>query len=370
MIRSLIAKIEGELPPELEEKYRLRYLRDDSRQSMVCVSLLTISLMVFIYNDYIILGLNTIFFTILAVRLLLLAMGIFLVIYLQHVKKRDTYEWLTFAWAMVGIGLITLVDYTRPPDYVFHVIVDIIVIMVVYYGIPNRLILWALASLFYSASIIFLLIFLKADIPAAAIFTSIFALLMVNIGGLFIVRRMNTYRRKHFLISNELDNLASNDSLTGILNRRMFIELSEKELARYKRSHSEFLLLIIDIDRFKNINDTHGHLEGDKVLKELANIMKNCVRSSDIFGRIGGDEFGILLIETSLAKVRGIAEQIRKSCHATRITTEENKSIHFSVSIGLTETRRSDSNLDQIIRRADSALYKAKEAGKNCIAVS
>jgi diguanylate cyclase (GGDEF)-like protein len=370
MIKTLISKIEGELPPDLEEKYRERYLRDDSRQAIICITFLSLSLMAFIYNDYLILGVSRVFFTILIVRSLLLIMGIFLLIYLQHVKKRDTYEWLTFAWVMVGIGLIALVDYTRPPNYIFHIITDIIVIMVVYYGIPNRLILWALGSILYSASIIFVLVSSKSDIPPAAIFTSIFALVMVNFGGLFLVRRMNGYRRKHFLISNELDNLASHDSLTGILNRRMFLELSEKELARYKRYHQNFLLLIMDIDRFKDINDTYGHLEGDKVLKELAKIISSRIRSSDIFGRIGGDEFGLLLIETSLGKVSDIANQLRAACQEARITTDDNRIIKFTISVGLTETRGSDTNLDDTIRRADVALYKAKQAGKDVVVIS
>jgi diguanylate cyclase (GGDEF)-like protein len=150
----------------------------------------------------------------------------------------------------------------------------------------------------------------------------------------------------------------------------MFIELSEKELARYKRYHTDFLLLIMDIDKFKNINDTHGHLEGDKVLKEMAKIVSSRIRSSDVFGRIGGDEFGLLLIETSLERVSDIAEHIRKACHDTRINTDDNKTIKFTISIGVTETKKNDENLDEILRRADIALYKAKQAGKDQVMTS
>lgn len=167
------------------------------------------------------------------------------------------------------------------------------------------------------------------------------------------------------MTSYELDKLASNDSLTNILNRRMFLELSEKELARYKRYDNDFSMLIMDIDHFKNINDTYGHLEGDKVLKELVRVISSRIRSSDIFGRIGGDEFGLLLLETSLEKVSNIAIQIRSACKAATIITDDNKEIKFTISIGLTETRKNDTNLDEIIRRADMALYKAKQAGKD-----
>jgi diguanylate cyclase (GGDEF)-like protein len=365
MLQSLVSKIEGELPPEFEEKYRLQYLRDDVRQAMICISLLTVSIVAFIYNDYNLLGLNQTFYVILSLRLLLLINTIILLIYLRSVKTRQSYEWLTFSWVLMGIALLVLIDYTRPPDYFFHIAIDIIAILIIYFGIPNRLLLWLLAAILLTVSNIYLMIFVKEYITDTIIFTSILALLLVNIGGLFITRRMNIYKRKYFMTSYELDKLASNDSLTNILNRRMFLELSEKELARYKRYDNDFSMLIMDIDHFKNINDTYGHMEGDKVLKEFVRIISSRIRSSDIFGRIGGDEFGLLLLETSLEKVSNIAIQIRSACKAATIITDDNKEIKFTISIGLTETRKNDTNLDEIIRRADMALYKAKQAGKD-----
>lgn len=365
MLKSIISKIEGELPPEFEEKYRKQYLRDDSRQAVICIALLTVAILAFIYNDYATLGLSQTFYLILSIRGLLMVNTIILIIYLRNIKTREAYEWLTFSWVLMGIGLLTVVDYTSPPDYVFHIVIDIIVILIVYFGIPNRLLLWFFAAILLSTSVIYLMIFVKVNTSDVVVFTSVFALLLVNAGGLFITRRINNYKRKYFMTSYELDQLASNDSLTGILNRRMFLELSEKELARYKRYDNDFLLLILDIDHFKNINDTYGHLEGDKVLKELVKIIQSRIRSSDIFGRIGGDEFGLLLLETSLEKVSNIAGQIREACKSARIISEDKKEIKFTISVGLTETRKNDTNLDEIIRRADTALYKAKQAGKD-----
>jgi diguanylate cyclase (GGDEF)-like protein len=365
MLQSFISKLEGELPPDMEREYRLNYLRDDSRQAIISIALLTVALIVFIYNDYIILGICQLFYVLLIIRILLLVISIILLIYLVHVNDRNTYEWLTFAWALVGIALITLVNYTRPPGYLFHMSLDIIVILIVYFGIPNRLIFLIFTTILYSTSIIYLLLSSQTGISAAVIFTAIFSLLLVNVGGLYITRRMNLYKRKQFMISRELDKLASHDSLTGILNRRMFIELAEKELSRYKRYQNKFVLLIIDIDVFKNINDTYGHLEGDQVLKQLAEIVKNRMRSSDIFGRIGGDEFGIILIETSTDKVSDFTERICKACRDSTTTTHDGKQIKFTVSVGMTETREDDNNLDLIMRRADIALYQAKQAGRD-----
>jgi diguanylate cyclase (GGDEF)-like protein len=176
---------------------------------------------------------------------------------------------------------------------------------------------------------------------------------------------MNLYKRKQFMISHKLDELASNDSLTGIHNRRMFIELAEKELSRFKRYQNKFVLLIIDVDMFKYINDTYGHLEGDKVLKRLVQIIKSRMRVTDIFGRIGGDEFGALLIETSLEKVNDFAKRICTACRDSEVLIETGKSIQFTVSIGMTETGEQDDNLDDIIRRADIALYRAKQIGRD-----
>jgi diguanylate cyclase (GGDEF)-like protein len=365
MLQSFISRLEGELPPDLEKEYRLNYLKDDSRQAMISIALLAVALTVFIYNDYIIQGFSDTFFFLLSIRILFLILSIVLLIYLAHVKSRNKYEWLTFAWSLVGIALISLVNYTRPPGYIFHIALDVIVILVVYFGIPNRLLFWIFTTILYSTSIIYLLLSTRAQISEAAIFTSIFSLLLVNIGGLYITRRMNLYKRKQFMISHELDELASNDSLTGILNRRMFIELAEKELSRYKRYQNKFVLLIIDVDMFKYINDTYGHLEGDKVLKQLVQIIRKQVRSTDIFGRIGGDEFGALLIETSLKKVSDFAKRICKACRDSVILTETGKSIQFTISIGMTETGEKEDNLDDIIRRADIALYQAKQAGRD-----
>lgn len=365
MLQSIISRLEGDLPSPLEKEYGQHYLRDDSRQAMISIALLTIYLTVFIYNDYLLLGLSTTFYIFLAIRSLMLVNSIILLIYLIHVKNRSTYEWLTFVWALVGVALITMVDFTRPQGYVLQITLDIIVILVIYFGIPNRLLFWIFISILFSTSIIYTLISLGGEISQTGLFTSVFSLLLVNVGGLFITRRIYSYRRKQFMIRHELDRLACNDSLTGILNRRMFIELAEKEFSRFKRYGETFVLLIIDIDFFKEINDTHGHLEGDKVLIKLVDVVNNRIRGSDIFGRIGGDEFGILLIETSIDKVSNIAEQIRDACRESSIITNTGNVIKFTISLGMTETFIEASNLDQIIQKADTALYKAKNAGRN-----
>jgi len=145
----------------------------------------------------------------------------------------------------------------------------------------------------------------------------------------------------------------------------MFIELTEKELIRQKRYNDPFTLLIIDIDEFKKVNDTYGHLEGDEVLKRFVDLVNSQIRKSDLFGRIGGEEFCVLLIKTSLKEAAEIAARIHKKCREIEIVTRNGKTVKFTVSTGITQVQKTDVNLDQIMRRADIALYRAKEGGRD-----
>lgn len=163
-------------------------------------------------------------------------------------------------------------------------------------------------------------------------------------------------------LRGELEHLATHDSLTGALNRRALIEAAELELARCRRNHGIMALLMIDLDHFKAINDTHGHPVGDRVLVDFVARVKNLLRQPDRFGRFGGEEFVALLPETPLNEARVVAERLRAMIEAK---TEDLPPC--TVSIGVTVSRSDDAGLDEIISRADAALYQAKHAGRNRI---
>lgn len=162
--------------------------------------------------------------------------------------------------------------------------------------------------------------------------------------------------------------LSQTDSLTGIYNRRYFFLLAEKEVKkayRYKRDLSVFML---DLDFFKKINDTYGHAAGDKVLQLTAKILTQNLRSVDIFGRYGGEEFVIMLPETNSIDALKVAERIRRYIETTSFEVDDNVIINITVSLGVCSepVKGTDiTNLNKLIDGADQALYRAKRSGRN-----
>ena len=164
----------------------------------------------------------------------------------------------------------------------------------------------------------------------------------------------------------EEKNKAYNDALTGIPNRMSFDERINNEFSRWKRYKNRLTLCLVDIDKFKNVNDTYGHKAGDIVLRTVAEKCISKVRKSDFFCRYGGEEFALILPETNLSAAIAVAETLRMSIE--RCTFQYGDQIvPITISCGLAEFKGKD-NLDTIFNRADKALYKAKESGRNrCI---
>lgn len=157
---------------------------------------------------------------------------------------------------------------------------------------------------------------------------------------------------------------AYTDALTGLANRRTFdLELSRR-LAQRQRQGTPFCLLIIDIDNFKSFNDEFGHLLGDAILKKLAGILQTTARQMDVVARLGGDEFAVLLPDNTLDTASQGAERIRSAISDSPIRYEGHEHM-LTVSIGLAEAQFDD-DLVSLFKRSDSALYSAKEAGRNC----
>jgi len=162
----------------------------------------------------------------------------------------------------------------------------------------------------------------------------------------------------------EVARLASTDSLTGAANRRTFLEQLETALARVKRFSESASLLMVDIDHFKAINDTYRHAGGDTVLKHFAGVCQSRLRRVDLLGRLGGEEFGILLAGADCASACEFANQLRQRLADTPACTPD-VSIAFTVSIGVTQIGRTDSDAETVLGRADVALYRAKDTGRN-----
>ena len=162
----------------------------------------------------------------------------------------------------------------------------------------------------------------------------------------------------------EIYRLTTVDGLTQIYNKRYFLETLEREISRAHRYHRDLALIMFDIDFFKNVNDTHGHLAGDSVLKQLASVLKGRIRREDIMARYGGEEFAIILPEISVHNAMVFADKVRKLVEKTPFKFEDTK-IPITVSVGVAEIGAGIQSTGDFIRIADEKLYQAKQEGRN-----
>ncbi|WDE06793.1 GGDEF domain-containing protein [Thalassomonas viridans] len=166
-------------------------------------------------------------------------------------------------------------------------------------------------------------------------------------------------------LKKNLEVKANTDELTQLANRRNFIDQAEKEFIRARRYHLPLSLLAIDIDCFKDINDTYGHHVGDQVLKEVAAVCAANLRGADCIGRMGGEEFSVLLPETGGDAARVMAERLCRQVRDYQLAGPRKDAIKSTISIGISEMLAGDDDLDDMLIRADKALYKAKEGGRD-----
>lgn len=161
----------------------------------------------------------------------------------------------------------------------------------------------------------------------------------------------------------EVQNLSITDPLTGLYNRRGFFEAGRREVERARRYGHTLSAIIFDLDHFKQVNDTYGHATGDRVLEAVTARCEDALREVDIFGRYGGEEFAVLLPETPLEDAKGVAERLRHTA-ARPIETEEG-ALTVTISLGVAATRGDTADVQELLLRADRALYEAKNAGRN-----
>ncbi|MBR4126994.1 MAG: diguanylate cyclase [Alphaproteobacteria bacterium] len=166
----------------------------------------------------------------------------------------------------------------------------------------------------------------------------------------------------------QLFDQATRDPLTKCYNRRQFDELAKKEIQRSRRYNHPFCLFMIDADHFKNVNDTHGHAVGDLVLQALADCCRRTLRESDIVARFGGEEFVILLPESTIENAFRVAERLRIKISKLVVKNEQDEDVQFTVSIGLVSSTVTD-DIPEMLKMADESLYVAKENGRNQVVV-
>lgn len=164
----------------------------------------------------------------------------------------------------------------------------------------------------------------------------------------------------------KLEKLAITDGLTKLYNSRCFYDHLEAEIDRSVRYHHDIALMLMDIDHFKEFNDSYGHLAGDKVLIRLGEVIRSCLRINDSAYRYGGEEFTVILPETNADEAIAVAQRIRKTMEQERFITDNNDAVMVTISIGVTEYKKNE-KLTAFVKRSDKAMYLSKKNGRNLV---
>jgi diguanylate cyclase (GGDEF)-like protein len=195
--------------------------------------------------------------------------------------------------------------------------------------------------------------------------------LQTGSGGTVTIIRDITQRR---LQEQELKNRADTDCLTGLLNKNGFMDVFMRQLKETEGTGDSISMLILDLDRFKTVNDTYGHINGDRVLVLFSDLLRGTLRQQDAIGRIGGDEFAASLPGVSRTEALHIAERIRERAAEQGVEMEDGDVVHFTVSIGIADSadrlnKGAPPQADDLIKLADKAMYRAKRVSRNCCVV-
>ena len=360
---------------ELEGDYRAFHLKNDIAQSTLTISIVAVSVLGALGTDAVFFKDRRDLFMLMVCARVIFALVCFAAIWaIRRTKRVKTFDLLYMGWTFFIIISIILFKLTRPVNYLTSSF-DVIVPLAIYLLSPLKIKYNSIFALGFSIATLYVDFAFGSGLDPMHFNVAVAAQLIVHALGLGSAFQIQTYRRRSFKAyiqekdAKEVAAYLSNiDPLTHSLTRRHFFSIAGSEFLRYTRYHRPLSVLVIDADYFKNINDTYGHHAGDIVLKSLSLVALEQKRVQDTFGRLGGEEFGLLLPETNLEQARIVAERIQKTWEQTPSNMDGNM-IHSTVSIGAAETMPTDKSFDDLLRRADRMLYKAKERGRNQVAV-
>jgi diguanylate cyclase (GGDEF)-like protein len=355
----------------LEYAYRKAFLRSDASQAIFVIVLSNIASLTLIRSDYEQYGGTPTFTAFFIARI-----SVFLIscISTYILARSPTPKWhdLAVTGYMVAGAVINLfINSITSPGYPAYIGVSIVLLNIYYFALFSPIFVRTTISCLFSIGIIFQAhqSLLESETRSVVIGMHI----LTNIIGVVVSSKLYNHRRDSFKaqieekeLQKELDTLASTDPLTGIWNRRKFTTSAVELFEQAKETNHPLTIILIDIDNLKETNDTYGHLAGDEVICHCAKVMSMRIRDNDILGRLGGDEFGIVLPETQLSAGLIVGERIQFLGRETSINLNDFH-IHISFSMGLAEMIPTDRSFDDLFARADKLLYAAKESGRDSI---
>ena len=358
----------------MEEEFRLFHLRDDTAMFIITAACMLFANTVMLRVDFILFQNNMdLFHMMIPVRFShTLITGIFLFL-AYHTRRVQNFDRLVFAWLLFNVIYFSLFNFTRPSDYLTTTF-DLLFIFGLYLLSPLQLKQTIALSIGQSAGSLFIAYYYKPDVPAFILSSTVGAHLFIQMMGLASALQIQSLRRRAFQAyareksAHEItQDLLHVDFLTHSLSRGYFFELAQKEFVRAKTLKLPTSVLIIDLDHFKRINDTCGHQAGDMVLAQFGQFILKHKRSQDIFGRLGGEEFGMVLPESTLKNALTVAKRLQTTW--VQIPVQVNSTIiNSTVSIGIAQISEADETFDELLNRADELMYKAKQRGRNRVA--
>lgn len=374
MIKNLISNIFGDFRTSLgnvEGDYRYAQLKSDIRQNILHMTLVSISILALLRVDAILFENRPDLLRLMVVyRVGYVLITIMVGYFLHRTTKVRIYDRIIFGWLLFTILFLLLFNFTRPVDYL-TLSFDVIVPFAIYILSPLRIHQTVALAVGFSIGTMYVDHFFKFGIDPITLNVATTAQLIVHAIGWLSALQLQTYRRKSFkAYIDEKDAkemvayLANIDPLTKSLTRRHFFSFAESEFLRFKRYQRPMTVMVIDADRFKTINDTYGHHAGDLALRSLSLVAMDHKRAQDTFGRLGGEEFGLLLPETNLEQSMIVARRIQEIWAQSPVILD-GELIHSTISIGVAEASSADESFEDLLRRADKMLYKAKENGRN-----
>jgi diguanylate cyclase (GGDEF)-like protein len=370
-----------------EEEFQAAQLKSRAARIRVICIVTGIAYLAAAYPNYLILGPSAGFFFVLAMRMLAFAAGM-TNFYLASNEKHHHVLPFTMAGYMLLIGasesieLLALAGLAPMEGVPFTVII----VLIYYAFLPLRLLPSAFAAIGTSVMFILAMAWGTPSSLSYVILTALFFVLANTFGIYFLIsygrsqrnefralceeRQANKLLHEEISLRKEIEKrlleLATTDELTGVSNRRHFFNMSRRELNRAYRHHLPLSVLMIDADDFKSINDQLGHEAGDLTLQALADACLHELRQEDLFGRLGGEEFGACLPDTSMEQALIVAERMRQSVEDLEVETGSGTA-RVTISIGVSSKGEDNLDLAQLLSKADRELYRAKGAGRNIV---
>jgi diguanylate cyclase (GGDEF)-like protein len=373
IFRSLSSQILIDLR-ELEGDFRASTLKADKAQSLAYMAFAGVAALGMLAVDWgLFAGRIDLFLWTAIYRGVFVLITSLMVLAVSRTMRVRTFDRYITGWVSFTIVFLLFFNFTRPANYVATAF-DIIVVFAIYVLSPLKFKTNLFLAVGFSLGIVCIDYFVRRGVDPNILNSALAAHITVHALGLGSAVQLQSYRRRSFkALIEERDAremvayLANIDPLTKSLTRRQFFNIAESEFRRFARYQRPLSTLVIDADLFKNINDTYGHHAGDVVLRSLSLVVLEQKRAQDTFGRLGGEEFGLILPETNLEQARVVAERIRAEWEKTP-SNMDGTLIKSTASVGVTEARPGDQSFEDVLRRADLMMYKAKEQGRNKVA--